>query len=108
MDMTDLEDKLKNADKSRMKLIVTDGIFSMDGDLAPLPQIVDLAKKYNALTFIDESHCTGFIGETGRGTPEHFNVEGQIDIINSTLGKALGGATGGYTSSIKEIIDLLR
>jgi glycine C-acetyltransferase len=108
MDMKDLEDKLKEFDGCKNKLIVTDGIFSMDGDIAPLQEIVHLAKKYKALTFIDESHSTGFIGKTGRGTPEFFNLEGDIDIINSTLGKALGGATGGYTTSMSELIELMR
>ena len=108
MDMKDLEEKLKENNGCRAKLIVTDGVFSMDGDIAPLPEIVHLAKKYNALTFIDESHSTGFIGKTGRGTPEFFNLEGDIDIINSTLGKALGGATGGYTTAMYELIDLMR
>jgi glycine C-acetyltransferase len=104
---TDLEEKLKTVD-ARIKLIVTDGVFSMDGNVAPLDKIVELAKKYNALTFIDECHATGFFGKTGRGTEEFFNVMGRVDIINSTLGKALGGAAGGYTTGPKELIDLLR
>lgn len=79
-------------------MIVTDGVFSMDGDFAPLPDIVKLADTYNALLMVDESHATGFIGRTGRGTPEYFDVASHIDIINSTMGKALGGATGGYTA----------
>ena len=87
---------------------MTDGVFSMDGDLAPLDKIVDLAKKYNAHTFVDEAHATGALGMTGRGTPELFGFEGQIDIINSTLGKALGGGTGGFTCAKKEVIELLR
>lgn len=93
---------------ARNRLIVTDGVFSMDGDVAPLDKICDLAKKYNAQVFIDECHATGFFGKTGRGTPEYFGVDGKIDIINSTLGKALGGATGGYTAGPKPVIDLLR
>lgn len=80
----------------------------MDGDVAPLPQIVELAKRYNAFTFVDECHASGVFGKHGRGTPEHFGVEGQIDVINSTLGKALGGGTGGYSSGKKEIIEILR
>lgn len=91
-----------------MKLIVTDGVFSMDGNIAPLKDIVALAKKYNALTFIDECHATGFLGKTGRGTEEYCDVMGSIDIINSTLGKALGGAAGGYTTGPKELISFLR
>jgi glycine C-acetyltransferase len=110
MDMKDLEVKLQEADKdgARFKMIVTDGVFSMDGHIAPLKEICDLADRYSALVFIDECHATGFFGKTGRGTPEYCGVEGRIDIINSTLGKALGGATGGYTTASKEIIDLLR
>jgi len=108
MDMADLENLLKESKDCNNRLIVTDGVFSMDGDITPLPKIVDLANKYDAMIFVDESHATGFIGKTGRGTPEYFGVEKEIDIINSTLGKALGGATGGYTTGHKEIIDLLR
>ena len=89
MDMKHLEGLLQEAEGCRTKLIATDGVFSMDGDLAPLPKIVELANKYDALTFIDECHATGFFGEHGRGTPEHFGIEGEIDIINSTLGKGL-------------------
>lgn len=107
-DMNDLEEKLKESTTSRLKLIVTDGVFSMDGTVAPLKDIIDLAKKYNALTFVDDCHATGFFGKTGRGTEEYFNNVGGIDIINSTLGKALGGAAGGYTTGCKEVIDLLR
>lgn len=106
-DMKDLEEKL-HASSARVKLIVTDGVFSMDGNVAPLPEIFDLAEKYNALVFIDECHATGFFGKTGRGTEEFYNMMGRADIINSTLGKALGGASGGYTTGPKEIIDLLR
>src|SRR5690606_4420805 len=90
------------------KIIVTDGAFSMDGSVAPLDQICDLADQYEALVMIDESHCSGFIGKTGRGTHELFNVMDRVDIITGTLGKALGGASGGFTSGKKEIIDMLR
>lgn len=109
-DMSDLETQLKqaNADGNRFKIIVTDGVFSMDGKLAPLDKICDLADAYDALVMIDECHATGFIGETGRGTLEDKNVMGRIDIITGTLGKALGGAMGGYTTGKKEIIELLR
>merc|ERR1712110_1317401 len=107
-DMSDLEEKLKDSESCRTRLIVTDGVFSMDGNVAPLPQICDLADKYNALVFIDECHATGFLGKTGRGTDEFCGVKGRVDIINSTLGKALGGAAGGYTSGSKQLIDLLR
>ncbi|KAK3927568.1 2-amino-3-ketobutyrate coenzyme A ligase, mitochondrial, partial [Frankliniella fusca] len=107
-DMEDLERQLKENSGSRIKLIVTDGVFSMDGTVAPLPQIVELAERYGALTLIDECHATGFFGSTGRGTEEYHGVSGKIDIINSTLGKALGGAAGGYTTGKKELIQLLR
>jgi glycine C-acetyltransferase len=107
-DMADLEAQLIAAKDCRHRIIVTDGAFSMDGSVAPLDQIADLADKYEALIMIDESHCTGFIGKTGRGTHEHFNVMDRIDIITGTLGKALGGASGGFTSGKKEIIDMLR
>jgi len=109
-DMVDLETKLiqANKDKARFKIIVTDGVFSMDGLLAPLDKICDLAEKYDAMVMIDECHATGFIGETGRGTLEEKGVMNRIDIITGTLGKALGGAMGGYTTGKKEIIDLLR
>jgi glycine C-acetyltransferase len=108
--MSDLEAKLREADaaKARQKLIVTDGVFSMDGFIAPLREICDLADKYGALVMMDDSHAVGFMGQTGRGTHEHCEVIGRIDIITGTLGKALGGASGGYTSGRKEIIDLLR
>lgn len=92
----------------RIRLIVTDGVFSMDGDIAPLPEIVALAKKYDAYTFVDECHGTGVFGKGGKGTPEYFGLEGEIDIINSTLGKALGGGTGGYTSASQDVVDVLR
>jgi glycine C-acetyltransferase len=107
-DMADLEEKLKEAQKARFRLIATDGVFSMDGYIAKLGQICDLAEKYDALVMVDDSHAVGFVGENGRGTPELCGVEGRVDIITGTLGKALGGANGGYTSGRKEIIDLLR
>lgn len=107
-DMADLEQQLIAAKDSRHRIIVTDGAFSMDGVVAPLDKICDLADKYGALVMIDESHCTGFMGKTGRGTHEHFNVIDRVDIITGTLGKALGGASGGFTSGKKEIIDMLR
>jgi glycine C-acetyltransferase len=107
-DMADLEQQLIAAAGCRHKIIVTDGAFSMDGSVAPLDKICDLADKYEALVMIDESHCSGFIGKTGRGTHEHFNVMDRIDIITGTLGKALGGASGGFTSGKKEIIAMLR
>ncbi len=109
-DMADLEKQLQqaNADNARFKIIVTDGVFSMDGLVAPLDQICDLADKYDALVMIDECHAAGFIGETGRGTLEEKNVMNRIDIITGTLGKALGGAMGGYTTGKKEIIEILR
>lgn len=106
--MADLEEKLKEAEGARMKLIVTDGVFSMDGKVAPLNELCNLADKYGALTFIDECHATGFLGETGRGTEEYLNCKGRVDIINSTLGKALGGGAGGYTTGPKQLIQLLR
>jgi glycine C-acetyltransferase len=107
-DMSDLEQHLKEEKNARLKLIVTDGVFSMDGDIAPLDKICNIAKKYDALVFIDEAHATGFFGKTGRGTEEYHDIIGQVDIINSTLGKAMGGASGGYTAGPKELIDLLR
>ena len=107
-DMQDLEAKLKEAGGARHRLIATDGIFSMDGYLARLDRICELAEKYDALVMVDDSHAVGFIGEHGRGTPEACGVEGRIDILTGTLGKALGGASGGYTSGRQEIIDLLR
>jgi glycine C-acetyltransferase len=107
-DMADLEEKLKATQGLRHRIIVTDGAFSMDGTIARLDLICDLADRYNALVMIDESHCSGFMGKTGRGTHEHHNVMGRIDIITGTLGKALGGASGGFTSGRKEIIDMLR
>jgi len=107
-DMADLEAQLRGAQNARFRLIATDGCFSMDGTIANLKRIVDLAEKYDALTMIDDAHATGFLGKTGRGTPEYCGVMGQIDIITGTLGKALGGASGGFTSGRKEIVDLLR
>jgi glycine C-acetyltransferase len=107
-DMSDLESQLQHASGCRHRIIVTDGAFSMDGTVAQLDKICDLADKYEALVMIDESHCSGFMGKTGRGTHEHFNVMDRIDIITGTLGKALGGASGGFTAGKKEIIDMLR
>ncbi len=107
-DMADLEQHLRAAHDSRFKLIATDGVFSMDGIIANLPKICDLAEKYGALVMVDDSHAVGFMGERGRGTHEYSQVMGRVDIITGTLGKALGGASGGYISSKKPIIDLLR
>jgi glycine C-acetyltransferase len=107
-DMTDLEEQLKAAQAQRFRIIVTDGVFSMDGDLAKMDEICALAEKYDALVMTDECHSAGFIGKTGRGVPEHFGVMNKVDIITGTLGKALGGAMGGYTTGKKEIIEMLR
>lgn len=107
-DMADLEEQLKAAADCRHRIIVTDGAFSMDGTIAQLDKICDLADKYEALVMIDESHCSGFMGKTGRGTHEYCGVMDRIDIITGTLGKALGGASGGFTAGKKEIIDMLR
>ena len=107
-DMADLEEQLKKAQDQRFRIIVTDGVFSMDGDIAKLDAICDLADKYDALVMTDECHSAGFIGKTGRGVPEYCDVMGRVDIITGTLGKALGGAMGGYTTGRKEIIDMLR
>ncbi|PID79891.1 glycine C-acetyltransferase [bacterium DOLJORAL78_65_58] len=107
-DMGSLEAKLQEARDAEYRLIVTDGVFSMDGDLAKLPEICDLAEKYEAMVMIDESHATGFVGPTGRGTHEAFGVMDRVDIVTSTLGKALGGALGGFTSGRKEIVEWLR
>ena len=107
-DMLDLEEKLIEAKNTRLKLIATDGVFSMDGSIARLGEITKLAKKYGAMVMVDDSHATGFIGRTGRGSAEHYGVMGDIDIFTSTLGKALGGASGGFTTGSKEIISLLR
>ena len=106
--MADLEANLRQASKARFKMIATDGVFSMDGYIANLPEICDLADKYDALVMVDDSHSVGFMGKTGRGTHEYHNVMGRVDVITGTLGKALGGASGGYTSGRKEIIELLR
>ena len=107
-DMVDLEQQLILAKGARRRLIVTDGVFSMDGYLAPLPEICNLAEQYDAMVMVDDSLAVGFMGASGAGTPEHFGVESRIDIISGTLGKALGGASGGYISAQKEIVDLLR
>lgn len=107
-DMADLEKQLKAAQQHRNRIIVTDGVFSMDGYVAKLDQICDLAEKYDAMVMVDDCHATGFIGKTGRGTHEHNGVMGRVDIITGTLGKALGGAMGGFTSGKKEVIDMLR
>lgn len=107
-DMKDLEKKLIEAQNARFRMIATDGVFSMDGTIANLKEICDLADRHNAMVMVDDSHAVGFLGKTGRGTPEYCDVQGRVDIITGTLGKALGGASGGYTSGRKEIIDLLR
>lgn len=107
-DMEDLEKQLKAAQEQRFRLIVTDGVFSMDGHLAPLNRIVSLAKKYNALIMVDECHSAGVVGKTGRGITEHFGLRGEVDIITGTLGKAFGGAIGGFTTGKKDVIDMLR
>lgn len=107
-DLEHLEEQLRAAQNARFRLIVTDGVFSMEGDLAPLPEICDLAEHYDALLVVDDSHATGFVGLTGRGTPEHFGVADRVDIITSTLGKALGGASGGFTTGKRQVIDMLR
>ena len=109
-DMNDLETQLKEANKqnARYKIIATDGVFSMDGDMAKLDEICDLADKYDALVMVDDSHATGFIGKTGRGTPEYFGVQDRVDVITTTFGKALGGASGGCTCSRQEIVTMLR
>ena len=107
-DMDELRDCLEKAGSAKYRIIATDGVFSMDGDIARLDDIYDLAVKYDALVMVDDSHATGYIGKTGRGTFEHFGLEGKIDIITTTFGKALGGAMGGCTSGRKEIIDMLR
>ncbi len=107
-DMADLEEQLKKAQDQRFRIIVTDGVFSMDGDIAKMDQICDLADKYDALVMTDECHSAGFIGKTGRGVPEYCGVSNRVDIVTGTLGKALGGAMGGYTTGKKEIIEMLR
>ena len=107
-DMAALEEELKKAEGSRFKLIATDGVFSMDGIIANLQGVCDLADKYDAMVMVDDSHAVGFVGENGRGSAEHCGVEGRVDIITGTLGKALGGASGGYTSGRREVVDWLR
>ena len=107
-DMADLEEKLKEAQAQRFRIIVTDGVFSMDGNVAPMDKICDLAEKYDALVMVDESHSAGVVGKTGHGVSEFFNTYGRVDIYTGTLGKAFGGALGGFTTGRKEIIDLLR
>jgi glycine C-acetyltransferase len=107
-DMHDLEARLAEARDSRLRLIATDGVFSMDGDLAKLDRIVDLAQRYEAAVIVDDSHATGVLGDQGRGTPDHFGVADRVEIVTSTLGKTLGGATGGFTSGKAEIVELLR
>jgi glycine C-acetyltransferase len=107
-DMQELEQHLKASQGCRSRMIVTDGVFSMDGYIAKLPDICELADKYKAMVVVDDSHATGFFGPTGRGTPEHFGVQDRVDIVDSTFGKALGGASGGFTSGKREVIDLLR
>jgi glycine C-acetyltransferase len=107
-DMKDLETKLKEAKDARFRLIATDGVFSMDGILANLPDVCDLAQKYDAMVMVDDSHAVGFTGESGRGTPEHYGLTDEVDILTGTLGKALGGASGGYTSSRAPIVEWLR
>ena len=107
-DMADLEEQLKKAQAQRFRLIVTDGVFSMDGNVAPLDKIYELAEKYNAMVMVDESHSAGVVGQTGRGVTERYNLKGKIEIITGTLGKAFGGVIGGFTTGKKEIIDLLR
>ncbi len=106
--MEELEQALIEAQEQKYRLVCTDGVFSMDGDMAKLPEICDLADKYDALVLVDDSHATGYIGPTGRGTPEHFGVQKRVDVITSTLGKALGGGNGGFTCGRREIIELLR
>jgi glycine C-acetyltransferase len=107
-DMVDLEEQLRAAQDARFRIVVTDGVFSMDGYIAPLAQICDLAEQYDALVFVDDSHAVGFVGENGRGTPELCGVEGRVDIYTGTFGKALGGASGGYVAAHAEIVELLR
>jgi glycine C-acetyltransferase len=107
-DMADLEARLRESQGARHRLIATDGVFSMDGYVAPLDKIVDLAERYSALVMVDDSHAVGFMGPTGAGTPELFGVQDRIDIVTGTLGKALGGASGGYTAAHKEIVEMLR
>src|SRR5712664_3129686 len=107
-DVADLEAQLKKASSARYRIVVTDGVFSMDGYLAPLPDICSLAERYNALVMVDDSHAVGFVGAGGRGTPEHHGVMDRVDVITGTLGKALGGASGGYVSGRREMVTMLR
>ncbi len=107
-DMGDLQSKLEEASDARCRLIATDGVFSMDGDIAPLDEIVELAERFDAMVMVDDSHATGFIGPTGRGSAEHHGVQDDIDIFTSTLGKALGGASGGFTTASREVVGMLR
>ncbi|MFQ5869930.1 MAG: glycine C-acetyltransferase [Candidatus Zixiibacteriota bacterium] len=107
-DMGDLEEKLKETQNTKLRMVASDGVFSMDGDVAKVDQICDLADKYDALVMVDDSHATGFVGKTGRGSPEYRGVQERVDIITSTMGKAMGGASGGFTSGRQEIIDILR
>ena len=107
-DMTELEECLKKTQASRLRMIATDGVFSMDGTIANLPAICELADRYRALVMVDDSHASGFVGKTGRGTAEHHGVQGRIDVLTSTLGKALGGAAGGFTTARKEVVEILR
>jgi glycine C-acetyltransferase len=106
--LAELEEHLKAAQGKRLRMIATDGVFSMDGFIAKLDKICDLAEKYDAMVMVDDSHATGFVGKTGRGSIEHAGVMGRVDVITSTLGKALGGAAGGFTTGKREIVDLLR
>ena len=106
--MEDLEAKLKEVDGARFRLIATDGVFSMEGDMARLAEICELADRYDCLVMVDDSHATGVLGQNGRGTPEELGVSKRIDILTSTMGKALGGASGGFTTGRKEIIEMLR
>src|SRR5574342_159304 len=107
-DMGELEARLVETRDARLRLVVTDGVFSMDGDLARLDRICELADRHRALVMVDDSHATGFVGRTGRGTPEHFGVQGRVDLVTSTLGKALGGAAGGFVAARREIVELCR
>ena len=107
-DMADLQAKLEESNNARRRIVITDGVFSMEGDLAPLPEIIALCKDYDATLILDDSHGVGVMGEHGRGTAEHYNVEGQVDIITGTLGKALGGGAGGYVAASQEVIDYLQ
>jgi glycine C-acetyltransferase len=107
MDMDALEDALKKTRNRRHRLVMTDGVFSMEGEIAPLPEIRELCDRYDAVLTVDDSHATGVLGDTGRGTPEHFGMHGEVDIITSTLGKALGGMAGGFTASSRPVVDYL-